>query len=264
LIKLLITSVLFTGMAVAMTESAAGRDLSITVIYDNTSFKEGLETGWGFSCLVRGAEKTILFDTGGDGRRLLGNMAKLGIDPEDIDVIVLSHSHGDHTGGLGAVLEKNHEVAVYLLGSFPEGLKREIKGRGARVVEVRGPLEVCEGVYSTGELGTWMKEQALVVQTERGLVIITGCAHPGIVETVKKAKELIKDEVLLVTGGYHLGSKSREEIEGIISDFRKLGVRFVGPCHCTGDAAKQLLEREYRGNYIKVGAGRVMDTRNLR
>ena len=230
----------------------------ITVIYDNNPYKEGLETGWGFACLIRGVEKTVLFDTGGDGQRLLLNMKKLGIDPEEIDIIVLSHIHGDHVGGLHSVLEKNKDVIVYLLKSFPESFKKDVKAQGAKINEINEPLKICESVYSTGELGTEIKEQSLIVQTEKGLIIITGCAHPGIVRIVKTAKDLIKDDVLLVTGGFHLGGKSKDEIKNIISDFKKLGVRSVGPCHCTGDVAREIFMQEYQKNFINVGVGRVI------
>ena len=97
--------------------------VNITVIYDNNSFKDGLRTSWGFSCLITGIEKTILFDTGGDGPLLLENMTQLGIDPNSIELVVLSHEHWDHTGGMAKLLDKNHNMSVYLLESFPQNIK---------------------------------------------------------------------------------------------------------------------------------------------
>jgi 7,8-dihydropterin-6-yl-methyl-4-(beta-D-ribofuranosyl)aminobenzene 5'-phosphate synthase len=235
------------------------KNLEITVVYDNNPYKKGLETAWGFSCFIRGTEKAILFDTGGDGSILLANMKKLGIDPGEIDLIVLSHIHGDHVGGLHGVLERNPEVNVYLPKSFPESFKDAVKHYGAKVVEIQESLKICEDVYSTGELGTWIKEQSLIIHTDKGLIVITGCAHPGIIEVVNKAKDLIKGDVLLVMGGYHLGGKSKGETECIISDFKKLGVRYVGPCHCTGDKSRQLFEKEYQRNYIDAGVGKAID-----
>jgi len=244
--------------------TAAVKNLSIIVSYDNNPYKERLTTAWGFSCVIRETEKTILFDTGGDGSILLANMKELDINPKEIDLVVLSHIHGDHVGGLPSFLEKNPEVVVYLPKSFPKGFKDGVKEYGAKVVEVQGSLKICQGVYSSGELGTWIKEQSLIIHTEKGLIVITGCAHPGIVKIVNKAKELFKDDVLLVMGGFHLGGESKGEIEKIVSSFRKLGVSYVGPCHCSGDAARQLFKKEYGENFINVGVGRVVTMNDLK
>jgi len=246
------------------TSAAAAKDLSITVSYDNNPYKERLTTAWGFSCVIRGTEKTILFDTGGDGSILLTNLEKLGINLKEIDLVVLSHIHGDHVGGLPSFLEKNPEVVIYLPKSFSKGFKDKVKEYGAKIVEVQGPLEICQEVYSTGELGTGIKEQSLVIYREKGLVVITGCAHPGIVKIVNKAKDLVKGDVLFVMGGFHLGGESKGEIENIISSFRKLGVSYVGPCHCSGDAARQLFKKEYSENFINVGVGRVVTMNDLK
>ncbi|GAH60136.1 unnamed protein product, partial [marine sediment metagenome] len=118
-------------------------DLTITVVYDNNPYKQGLETAWGFACLITGAEKTILFDTGGDGSILLNNMEKLATEPNSVELVILSHIHGDHTGGLGSFLEKNSGVTVYLPKSFPTRFKDEAKGYGAKTVEVEQPLWIA-------------------------------------------------------------------------------------------------------------------------
>lgn len=246
------------------TPTTAAKDLSITVSYDNNPYKERLTTAWGFSCVIRGTEKTILFDTGGDGSILVTNLEELDINPKEIDLVVLSHIHGDHVGGLPSFLRKNPEVVVYLPKSFPKGFKDKLKEYGAKIVEVQGPLKICQEVYSTGELGTWIKEQSLIIYTEKGLIVITGCAHPGIVKIVNKAKDLVKGDVLLVMGGFHLSGESKGEIENIISSFKKLGVSYVGPCHCSGDAARQLFKEEYGENFINVGVGRVITMNDLK
>ena len=84
--------------------------MKITFVYDNYTSFPNLTAAWGFSCLIEHKKKTILFDTGGDGTILLANMGKSGINPKEIDLIVLSHIHGDHVGGLHSILEKNHDV----------------------------------------------------------------------------------------------------------------------------------------------------------
>ena len=237
--------------------------MTITVVYDNNPYKEGLETTWGFGCVITGAEKTILFDTGGDGSILLKNMEKLAIDPNGIDTVVLSHIHGDHTGGLQSFLEKNSDVTVYLPESFPKKFKDNVKSYGSKIVEVEQSLKICENVYSTGQLGKLIKEQSLVIRTEAGLLVITGCAHPGIVKIVNATKESLKDDILLVMGGFHLEWATKGKLEKIISAFRQLNVRYAGLCHCSGNKARSLFEKHFGKNYISIGAGKVTTMADL-
>lgn len=240
------------------------KDLIITVVYDNNPYNEILETAWGFSCVIKGLDKTILFDTGGDGEILLDNMEKLGINPGEIELVVLSHIHGDHVGGLNRFLEENPEVVVYLPRSFPRSFKDDIKNYGTKIVEVENPLEITKNVYSTEVLGALIKEQSLILRTEKGLIIITGCAHPGIVKILRKAKDLLNEDFLFVLGGFHLVGVSSYKMEEIVSDFRKLGVRYIGPCHCSGDVARELFEKEYKQNFINIGVGKVITIENLK
>ncbi|MCH7558557.1 MAG: MBL fold metallo-hydrolase [Planctomycetes bacterium] len=242
--------------------SAPGvKNLKITVTCDNNPYKEGLEAAWGFSAFITGTEKTILFDTG--GHSLLDNMEKLAIEPDRIDVVVLSHIHRDHTGGLGSFLEKNPNVTIYLPVSFPKKFKDNARDHGARIIEVKESMQICENVYSTGQLGRLIKEQSLIIRTDKGLIIVIGCAHPGIVNIVNKAKELIKDDILLVMGGFHLEWATKGRVEKIISAFKQLGVRCVGPCHCSGHKARSLFEKHFGSSYINTGAGKVITLADL-
>jgi 7,8-dihydropterin-6-yl-methyl-4-(beta-D-ribofuranosyl)aminobenzene 5'-phosphate synthase len=245
-------------MEQASPEQTAGlpAPVTITVTYDNNPYDDRLKTAWGFSCLVRLPERVILFDTGGDSSILLHNMEQLQIDPQEIDVVVLSHIHGDHVGGLGGILNQNSDVTVYLPASFPQSLKEEIKLFGAEVQEVHEPRELFDGVYTTGELNGGIKEQSLIVKTDEGLLIFTGCSHPGVVNIVRKAKEITGDKVYLVLGGFHLGGASVSKIESIIDSFEQLGVERVAPCHCSGDNARRLFREHYGEAYVECGVGR--------
>lgn len=238
-------------------------DVTITVIFDNNPYNPELSASWGFSCLIEGAEKTILFDTGGDGSILSKNMKNLGINPEEIDVIVLSHIHGDHTDGLPAVLRQTSDVTVYVLQSFPYSFKENVRGYGAEVVSVSEPVKICENVYSTGEMSLGIEEQALIMRTDRGLIVITGCAHPGVVRMVKKAKDLLQEDILFVMGGFHLRDASTSTLEEIVSDFREMGVVYAGPCHCSGYTARELFNQEYGQNYIEIGVGTIIHVKDL-
>jgi 7,8-dihydropterin-6-yl-methyl-4-(beta-D-ribofuranosyl)aminobenzene 5'-phosphate synthase len=232
--------------------------VKITVVCDNKTLDPNLASAWGFACLVG---DDLLFDTGGDGRRLLSNMAKMGIDPAGIGTVVLSHAHGDHTGGLAGLLNTGVRPTVYVLRSFPQRFKADVRSL-TTLVEVDRPVEIRPGIHTTGEVGSRLVEQALAVETVEGLVVVTGCAHPGVVEMVRRAKESVGGEavadVSVVIGGFHLGSASRRQVERIITDFRNLGVRKVAPCHCTGDRAMRMFAEEYGGDFVKVGAGRVI------
>jgi 7,8-dihydropterin-6-yl-methyl-4-(beta-D-ribofuranosyl)aminobenzene 5'-phosphate synthase len=231
-------------------------DFSIIVVFDNYRHRKDLKDSWGFACVVRGADKTILFDTGGVGTILMNNMKQLRIDPITIDAVVLSHAHKDHTGGLEAFLEANSAVEVYMPRSFPESLKSGVRAAGAKLVEVSGALEICEGVWSTGEAGRDIVEESLVLRTDQGLALITGCAHPGIVSIIKKARRLFDgDAVQLAMGGFHLRSESEAGLGKIIRHFEKLGVRRVGPSHCSGDRTRELFQEKFGSHFVQIGAG---------
>ncbi|MFQ6036679.1 MAG: MBL fold metallo-hydrolase [Sedimentisphaerales bacterium] len=264
-------------------------NLTIKVVYDNNPYKgsqrpyssagvaqQELGTAWGFSAFITGTDpqprlatevagawKNILFDTGGDGSLLLSNMKKLAIEPNRIDVVVLSHIHGDHSGGLASFLQKNQKTEVFLPEAFPKKFKDSLQQYQAKVIEVQQPLKICENVYSAGQFGKWIKEQSLIIRTKSGLVVIIGCAHPGIVKMVSMAKDLIKDDILLVMGGFHLEWATKAKIEKIISAFKQLGVQYVGPCHCTGEKARHLFENHFGKNYINIGVGKVITLADL-
>ncbi len=239
-------------------------ELAIQIVHDNYACLDSLKTAWGFSALVTGPEKTILFDTGSDGTLLLENLARLQIDPGRIDLVVLSHIHGDHTGGLTGLLQANPRVQVYLPASFPVRFKETVRGRGATVVEIRGPQEVCKNVYTMGVLGRRVKEQALVIRTQRGLVVLTGCAHPGVVNVLKRIRHLHEDSLLLVIGGFHLEWVTRWRIEATVSVFRSYGVQYVAPTHCSGEKARRLFEQGYGPGYLNTGAGKMITLADLR
>ena len=126
------------------------------------------------------------------------------------------------------------------------------------VIEVTPGLLIAENQYTTGEMGLSIHEQAMVIQTDQGLVIITGCAHPGIVEIIEQSGLMFDEKVRLVLGGFHLGSKSKAEIETILKDFRRLGVEQVAPCHCAGEGAITKFAEEYGENFIRAGVGKVI------
>jgi 7,8-dihydropterin-6-yl-methyl-4-(beta-D-ribofuranosyl)aminobenzene 5'-phosphate synthase len=160
------------------------------------------------------------------------------------------------TGGLAAFLAENADVTVYLPASFPQALKDAVLASGAEVVAVSGPTAVCAGASVTGELGTQPKEIGLLVEGPEGLLVITGCAHPGIVDMVTEAKALTDSPVDLVLGGFHLGNESAARIGAIVEALTALGVRRVAPGHCSGEPAIRLFEQAFGEDFIRIGVGR--------
>ncbi len=233
--------------------------LKFTIFYDNYLHREGTKPDWGFSCLIEGAEKTILFDTGTQPDILLHNVEELDVDLKKVGLIMISHDHPDHIGGLPAVLEKNHEVSVYMPISFAYEIVRSVETKKAETVSVDEPIELCPNVYSTGEMGVQIKEQSLIINAARGLVIVTGCSHQGIVEILDRAKELFERPIHLVFGGFHLGAKSDTELEMIIRHFKEIGVEKCGATHCTGDRAIELFKKAYGENYVPMGTGKILE-----
>jgi 7,8-dihydropterin-6-yl-methyl-4-(beta-D-ribofuranosyl)aminobenzene 5'-phosphate synthase len=232
------------------------QQIRIIVVYDNNPFEKKLTKDWGFSCFIKGLEKSILFDTGKNGHILLSNMEKLGINPEEINLVFLSHAHRDYTDGLDALLTKNPKIEVWLPEFFSSSFKETIKTEGATVVEVDNFQKICEGAFTTGVIPSWIKEQFLILDTYKGLILVTGCAHPRIVKIISTVKELLKKGVYMVFGGFHLSGFFEEEIEEITARFPALGVKKVGPCHCSGDKSRILFAKEYKNDFIKIGVGK--------
>ena len=212
--------------------------MKVTIICDSEVKQPGLRADLGFSCLIE-AEDTpkVLFDTGASGTTLLDNMSQLGIDPGSLEMVVISHSHCDHTGGLQSIMTANPDAEYYL----PKSAMVVISA--SRVTRVKEPVEICPNVFSTGELDGI--EQSLVVNTEKGLVIIVGCSHPGVGNILDAASRFGK--IYGIIGGL---SDS--------NDFHRLiSVSMVCPCHCTQH--KSEIRRLFPGRYLDCGAGTVIE-----
>jgi 7,8-dihydropterin-6-yl-methyl-4-(beta-D-ribofuranosyl)aminobenzene 5'-phosphate synthase len=231
--------------------------MKLTVVYDNEA-KHGLKSGWGFSCFIEIPGHNILFDTGWDGHLLLDNMRRLSISPGAIDTLVLSHQHWDHIGGVPTFLHMNPDVDVYVPSSFSPNLKKEISTRGGcqgapvslskagipvnpRLHDVKAPRQICKDVYTTGELGTEIKEQSLILDSGNGLYVIAGCAHPGL-SAILGAASLFGNVVGMI-GGLH---DSQEY--SLLKD-----LQLIGAGHCT--VHKNEFREMYPESFVEISAG---------
>lgn len=227
----------------------------IRIVYDNNPLNERLETAWGFACVIKGLPETILFDTGGKGELLLSNMTAMKIEPEQIDCIVLSHVHSDHIGGLGELLEAHGHVKVFMPKFFPSDLKREARQFGAKVIATEDPCQVCPGAWTTGVLKRRIQEQGLYLTTSRGLVVVTGCAHPGIVSMAEAARRHANQSIFAVIGGFHMSRAWAGKIHEVVEGLQNMGIEQVAPCHCSGDKTRRLMNKAFDRGYLAAGVG---------
>lgn len=253
-----------------------------------------------------GNKRRVLFDTASYADPILFNMEILGIDPKTVDMIILSHSHFDHTGGLLGIMKKiNKEIPIFAHPNIfkvsfamePEfmyagisplrgGSKEEIEKLGGVWVLSRDTIKLMPGVFTLGEITKEEKvefersttislyklengkigpddiedEMGLAINTKKGLVVIGGCAHPGIISMVKKAVELSEiTKVHAVIGGFHLIEADNERIQKTVEALKELGVKRVFTGHCTGLEAEALFAREFGKNFEKLHSGKVIE-----
>lgn len=237
---------------------AEGEMITITIVFDNYPFKKGLKTAWGFSAFVTYKDQNVLFDTGASGSMLLENMSKMNINPVEVQNVVLSHPHNDHIAGMQSLLFAGADPKIYLPPSFYSSLKNQYS-KQAEVIEVVPGQQIAERIYTLGEIPGSPPEQALVIDTPQGLVVITGCAHPGVEKMVLAAKRQFHEQIYLVMGGFHLGGASSNEVKQIIKEFKRIGVVHVAPCHCTGDQAINQFKEAFGDDFISVGVGAVIE-----
>jgi 7,8-dihydropterin-6-yl-methyl-4-(beta-D-ribofuranosyl)aminobenzene 5'-phosphate synthase len=255
-------ALLFGFIAVLLTVGLSAQTqappISITVVCDDQPFQKGLTAAPGFACLIQGTEKNILFDTGGkDAAILFHNLAALKLDPGIVELIVISHDDPQSLGGLLPFLKRRGPTQVFLPASAPPDLVKQIGAAKAQVIPVKDPVSVCEGVFSSGEMSG---EQSLVIDTPKGLVILTGCAHSGIAAVVEKAKSVMPKEVYLVMGGFHLVDQTGAAAS-VGRRLRELGVKSIAPTHCTGAKAVELLKKEFGKDFVSAGAGKTIEIR---
>jgi 7,8-dihydropterin-6-yl-methyl-4-(beta-D-ribofuranosyl)aminobenzene 5'-phosphate synthase len=238
--------------------AVAGDSVSVTILYDNTTFNSTTTAHWGFSCLIGGLEKTILFDAGANGTILLGNAAILGVSTKNAPLVVVSHDHSDHTAGLRAAIGTNSTASVYIGSTFSVAWDQVISATGASVHRVSDPTKLLPTVQTTGEVLGTVNEQSLIISVDSGLVVIMGCSHPGVLEILSKVKQQLNKEIYMVIGGFHWYELYDNQIAVLIKGLQDLGVKKCGATHCTGDIGISLLRQAFGSDFVDMGVGRVI------
>lgn len=268
--------------------------VNITTLSENTA-NYGFIAEWGLSILVEVDGMKILMDTG-QSFSAVHNAQLMGVDLSTINKIVLSHSHIDHTGGLREILRRSGPMDIlahpdvwtaHYGGRDKEkrqyvGIpfsQEDLESCGARFNLSKEPIHITDRILTTGEVpmttgyeavdeilfvkknGTFRPDKladdlSLIIDTDFGLVVISGCAHRGIVNTLRHAQKLTgKELIYAVIGGTHLLRSSVERLELTIADMRDMGIQRLGVSHCTGFAASSRLAQEFGEAFFLNNAG---------
>jgi 7,8-dihydropterin-6-yl-methyl-4-(beta-D-ribofuranosyl)aminobenzene 5'-phosphate synthase len=218
----------------------------LVVLVDNNPYKEGLETAWGLAVYLETHETKLLFDTGPDPSVLERNAEK-------IDFIVISHPHGNHTGGLRLFSSIKPGLRVYI--PTDQSLKNYVQSLGLVPIQVNSTVEVAKGIFVVKPLYGPPVEEALAVKTSKGLAILVGCSHPGVVNLVNQAVRDLGIKPYLVLGGFHMIGASLQDVKEVASRLVEMGAEKIYPIHCSGDTPRNYLANSYRDKYGDGGVG---------
>lgn len=283
----------FTGCAANNPQSAANSDpkkAQITILYDAFGKPSAMEKDWGFAAFIEYDGKRILFDTGGNSDILAKNAKAKGVDLSKLDFVVMSHRHGDHMGGMGYLLSVNPKVKIYapkenfgVYGSWlpskfyrkdeslppeqryydgapPEVMKFGSAWPNAKFELIEKTSEIAPGIHlialiSDKPTTLELRELSLAIDTPDGMVIVAGCAHPGIDKIVEAAASINK-RIHFIAGGFHLVVAKDPDIEKIVTDLRDTWkVGYVAPGHCTGEPTFTALRKAFGERYLYAGLG---------
>jgi 7,8-dihydropterin-6-yl-methyl-4-(beta-D-ribofuranosyl)aminobenzene 5'-phosphate synthase len=236
-------------------ESGITSPVTVTVIYDNYVHTDGMTPDWGYSVVIEGTGKSVLFDAGTKPDIFRSNFEKTGLNASAIDLVVVSHEHFDHVGGMPAFAEMKTGIPVIIPHSFAPAVTANLISAGFSPILVKDAGMICKDLYTSGEFDFPLAEQCLVLDTREGLVVMTGCSHPGIVMMLREIKETFNKNIVSVFGGFHLMNKSEREMEEIISGMKELGVIRCGATHCTGEKQIEMFRKAFGDNYFELGVG---------
>ncbi len=236
--------------------------MKIRILAEGSTKWQRLMKHWGLSILI---DDDVLFDTFGKPDYVLKQLRRFKVDINKIRHIVISHDDWDHVSGLWKILDYNKSATVYMCPNFNPDIKSRIRWRAANSVEVDKLTEIRAGIYLSGELkggarrGVSLPEQYMAIKRPNGIVVITGCAHPGIINIVQHAKAAFNCDIRLLIGGFHLKDYTAEKARDIVSKIKSLGVQQVIPFHCTGRAAQDIFREAYKQDFIKPVEGQVIE-----
>ena len=250
------------------------KSVKVSIIVENSVYKQGFISEHGYSVLIEKNGEKVLFDTG-QGQCLLNNLDMFGCDVADIDVVALSHNHYDHTGGILPLINAKQTLPMFYM--HPDvykpcyskrgdnvrsiGLSNELldlfKDNPNNITLTPNVTEISSGIYLSGTIdcssvvrtdhfysdmdakkeNLILDDQFIFIESERGVVLVTGCCHTGIIPTISYLKTLTQKSIIGIIGGFHLIHATDSQVEEIIEVLKKEKLEFIVPLHCTGKVA---------------------------
>lgn len=272
--------------------------LKLTILAENRAANPHLLAEQGLSILVRSSSGSLLFDTG-QTDAFLRNARQLKIDLSKINIIVLSHGHYDHTGGLPFFIEKfgkvkvichpaivNKKFKVYPGGRLNIGVpweEHKIRSAGADFIFKTNPAEIMPDIWISGEIPRNSKyehideryqervlesyihdelhdDMALILNTVKGLVILLGCGHSGVINTARHAMRIMNNKnIFAIMGGMHLSHTPKDRLEQIVGNLKRINPQFIVPLHCTGFEAIDMMFRRFKNRVKLFNVGDTFD-----
>jgi len=217
-------------------------NFSVSILNNEGEAQEGYISSYGFAALIYNikSKNYILFDTGNDANILIHNLKEAGLTVSDLQKIVISHDHLEHSGGLNGIYKKNPKLEIYV--PIENQVKFNRQYPLAQVYGVAGMLEIDKNLFISGQLGTYLKEQSMLLKTEYGKkVLLVGCCHPGLYAIFNIFN--CSRDLKAIIGGLH-DTRSFTCLES---------VDFIGACHCTKN--KDILEIRYPEKFHKIKVG---------
>ncbi len=271
--------------------------IKITTLSENTAGISAVAE-WGLSVLIEGDGVRLLLDTS-QSMTVTHNAQLMDIDLSTIDKLIISHGHYDHTGGMKDVLIKTGPIDVLghpdmwadkyaVYGEYQRYIgvpfsREELESLGARFKLTTEPVWITKNIVTTGEIpmsndyeqidaGMCVKvgdgfepdqildDLALGIKTEAGLVVILGCGHRGMINTIHHLQQVMGEQrVYCVLGGTHLISATPDSLALTAADLRQIGVQKLGVSHCTGFPASCWLANEFPDEFFMNNSGTVLE-----
>lgn len=286
----------------------AVKSVKVTTLADNVVYHGRLLGQFGFSAHLeikdrRGEKHSLVFDTGRIKSGLLYNIKALKLDLSQLECIILSHGHHDHTCATVELIRKSkRKVKVVVHPSIfyprfvmekgkrryhgiPRGERKEdILKADAQLIETTQPVEILPGVLTSGEIKrvmpferiTWKhmaivdgkqvketvpEDQALFINVEkRGILVISGCAHAGIINTLQCASEVTETKLYGFIGGTHLITPKEARLRETLKKLKEFDLQLVSPAHCTGHKSIAAINQAFPKAFVLSFTGRVIDT----